>query len=113
MSSKTLLTILEWKKAIDASDGFILRALSGKSVAFSLGSGQVSRILKRLADNSQLPKSLARKISGHSLRVGAAQDWTNKGISLPQLMVLGGWEKSDTVMRYISGSRIQIEKINL
>jgi site-specific recombinase XerD len=112
ISSKTLRTILEWKKAIYASDGLILRALSGKSIALSLGSGQVSRILKKLADRAELPKSLACNISGHSLRVGAAQDWTNKGISLPQLMVLGGWEKPDTVIRYISKSRIQFERLD-
>ena len=64
--------------------------------------------LKKLAKKAKVPKSISRNISGYSLRVGAAQDLTNKGISLPQLMVLGGWEKPDTVFRYISKSRIQL-----
>ncbi len=111
ISRQTLHQITEWQRAIKADGGFILRALSRRSVSASLGSGQVSRILKKLAEKAQLPKAVARNISGHSLRVGAAQDWTNKGISLPQLMVLGGWEKPDTVIRYISKSRIQLERL--
>jgi site-specific recombinase XerD len=113
ISKQTLQEVGKWRRAINADDGFILRGLSKKSVSPSLGSGQVSRILKRLAEKAQLPKSISRNISGHSLRVGAAQDWTNKGISLPQLMVLGGWEKPDTVIRYISKSRIQLERLDL
>lgn len=113
ISGQTQREIAKWKKAVNADNGFILRALSIKSISPSLGSGQVSRILKKLAEKSQLPESISHNVSGHSLRVGAAQDWTNKGISLPQLMVLGGWEKPDTVIRYISKSRIQLEKLDL
>jgi site-specific recombinase XerD len=113
ISGQTQREIARWRRAINADNGFILRALSIKSVSPSLGSGQVSRILKKLAEKAQLPESFSRNVSGHSLRVGAAQDWTNKGISLPQLMVLGGWEKPDTVIRYISKSRIQLERLDL
>ena len=113
ISKQTLREVAKWQRAINADDGFILRGLSIKSISPSLGSGQVSRILKKLAEKAQLPKSISRNFSGHSLRVGAAQDWTNKGISLPQLMVLGGWEKPDTVIRYIGKSRIQLEKLDL
>ena len=111
ISKQTLREVAKWQRAINADDGFILRGVSKKSVSPCLGSGQVSRILKKLAEKARLPKSVGRNISGHSLRVGAAQDWTNKGISLPQLMVLGGWEKPDTVIRYISKSRIQLERL--
>ena len=113
ISRPTLQEVAKWQRAINTDNGFILRALSKKSISPSLGSGQVSRILKRLAEEAQLPESISRNISGHSLRVGAAQDWTTKGISLPQLMVLGGWEKPDTVIRYISKSRIQLERLDL
>jgi integrase len=113
ISWQTLQEVGKWRRAINADDGFILRGLSKKSVSPSLGSGQVSRILKRLAEKAQLPKSISRNISGHSLRVGAAQDWTNKGISLPQLMVLGGWEKPDTAIRYIAKLRSRVERLPL
>jgi site-specific recombinase XerD len=111
ISRQTLHQITEWQRAIKADDGFILRALSRRSVSASLGSGQVSRILKRLAVKAQLPKAVSRNISGHSLRVGAAQDWTSRGISLPQLMILGGWEKPDTAIRYVGSSRLNLEQL--
>jgi hypothetical protein len=34
------------------------------------------------------------------MRVGGAQDLLNSGASLPQIMVKGGWAKTDTVLRY-------------
>ncbi len=42
-----------------------------------------------------------RKISGHSTRVGAAQDLLKSKISIAQIMQKGRWSKIDTVMRYI------------
>ena len=78
-----------------------------------LGAGQIGRIFKKLAEKAQLPISITQNISGHSLRAGAAQDWTNKGVSLPQLMVLGGWEKPDTAIHYIGQSRLRIEGLHI
>ncbi|WP_017348554.1 tyrosine-type recombinase/integrase [Pantoea sp. A4] len=39
--------------------------------------------------------------SGHSARVGAAQDMARKGYSVAQIMQEGTWTKTETVMRYI------------
>lgn len=39
--------------------------------------------------------------SGHSARVGAAQDMARKGVSLAQIMQEGTWTQTQTVMRYI------------
>ena len=48
---------------------------------------------------------MVQSISGHSMRVGGAQDLLNIGASLPQIMVKGGWSKTDTVMRYVDRVR--------
>ncbi|MBT8571917.1 tyrosine-type recombinase/integrase [Polynucleobacter paneuropaeus] len=42
-----------------------------------------------------------QSISGHSLRVGAAQDLLHSGASMPIIMQRGRWSKTDTVMRYV------------
>jgi integrase len=47
----------------------------GQKITKSLGSRQISRIYKRLAKRAGLNKELIDQISGHSLRVGHAQDW--------------------------------------
>ncbi|MGK3138697.1 tyrosine-type recombinase/integrase [Pantoea trifolii] len=39
--------------------------------------------------------------SGHSARVGAAQDMARKGVSITQIMQEGTWTQTQTVMRYI------------
>lgn len=39
--------------------------------------------------------------SGHSARVGAAQDMAAKGYSIAQIMQEGTWKKPETLMRYI------------
>jgi site-specific recombinase XerD len=113
ISTETLEQIKAWQAEISASAGPILRAVSSKGIGSSLGAGQIGRILKNLARRAQLPEAVERNISGHSLRVGAAQDWAIRGISLPQLMVLGGWEKPDTVIRYIGKARVTLEGLRL
>jgi len=79
----------------------------------SLSAGQIGRIFKKLAQSAGLPSAVTQHISGYSIRVGAAQDWTSKGISLPQLMILGGWEKPDTAIRYVGQSRLKLEGLQL
>lgn len=39
--------------------------------------------------------------TGHSARVGAAQDMTENGYSLAQIMHEGTWRKAETVLGYI------------
>ena len=48
-----------------------------------------------------LDESKIASISGHSMRVGAAQDLLNSGASMPIIMQRGRWSKTDTVMRYV------------
>lgn len=46
-------------------------------------------------------KGRYRGWSGHSARVGAAQDLAGKGYSVAQIMQEGTWKKPETLMRYI------------
>ncbi|QHM75507.1 Tyrosine recombinase XerC [Mixta theicola] len=46
-------------------------------------------------------KNRYRRWSGHSARVGAAQDLARKGYSVAQIMQEGTWKKPETLMRYI------------
>jgi hypothetical protein len=42
-----------------------------------------------------LDESAIEGISGHSMRVGAAQDLLNSGASMPFIMQKGRWSKTD------------------
>lgn len=40
-------------------------------------------------------------VSGHSLRVGAAQDLLIEGYEVTAIMRAGGWSNAETVSRYL------------
>ena len=47
-------------------------------------------------------------VSGHSLRVGAAQDLLIRGYDLAAIMRAGGWSDASTVSRYLRFSQHNI-----
>ena len=49
-------------------------------------------------------------VSGHALRVGAAQDLLTKGYDLAAIMRAGGWSNAQTVSRYLRFSQHNIWK---
>ena len=106
LSQETSAAINTWLDSAQIKTGYLLRGIriDGK-VCPELGASQVSRIFKGLAQKTKLDPHIVNAISGHSMRVGAAQDLLINGASLPQIMVKGGWVKTDTVMRYIDKVR--------
>jgi len=100
-------TALEnWLNLSKIRDGFILRGISPTNeVQGELSAGQIGRVFKCLAKKAGLCSEAIEGISGHSMRVGGAQDLLIKGASLPQIMVKGGWVKTDTALRYIERLR--------
>jgi site-specific recombinase XerD len=72
-----------------------------QKITGTLCAGQINRIYKRLAKRAGLSDEFIEQISGHSLRVGHAQDMVNSGESMPMIMSKGRWSKTDTVMRYV------------
>jgi site-specific recombinase XerD len=102
LRAHTMLAIEQWTNAAKLSEGPILRSIDrGENIGSTLGSGQINRIYKRIARQADLDPDLIARISGHSFRVGAAQDLLASGASMPAIMQRGGWSKADTVMRYL------------
>ncbi len=97
--------ILEWFKASGISDRFLFKGVArGEKIKEELSPAQINRIYKRIARKSRVDQSLLSNISGHSMRVGAAQGLLRSGASLPMMMERGRWSKADTVMRYIENA---------
>jgi site-specific recombinase XerD len=96
-----------WLSQAKLKDGFLFRGINNAiDIAQELKSSQINRIFKRLAKDANLPKEIIDHISGHSMRVGAAQDLLRSGASMPMIMNKGRWSKTDTVMRYLENSSI-------
>ena len=99
---ETWLAIQEWINLSNINSGLLFRGVNrGYKITNALGVGQIGRIYKRLVRTAGLDEKLAKHISGHSMRVGAAQDLLLSGASLPIIMARGRWSKPDTVMRYV------------
>lgn len=102
ITSQTYVQILAWIQKTKITEGKLLRGVIGKNkITEGLTGAQIGRIFKFVAKSAGIDKDTVKQISGHSIRVGAAQDLLIAGASLPQIMAKGGWTKVDTVMRYI------------
>ncbi len=102
ITSQTYNQLLAWIQIAKITEGKILRGVIGKNkISKGLTGAQIGRIFKQLAKTAGIEIDTVKQISGHSIRVGAAQDLLQNGASLPQIMAKGGWTKVDTVMRYI------------
>ena len=95
--------LIEWIKELPNGQEYLMVGIDrgGRISRSSLGCGQVNRIYKRIARDAGFDKLVVDGISGHSMRVGAAQDLLNSGASMPIIMQRGRWSKIDTVMRYV------------
>lgn len=102
LAANTAAALQGWMSAAQINEGFIFRGIRPSGlITQSLCESRISRIYKNLARKAGLSEPIVEAISGHSMRVGGAQDLLHHGASLPQIMVKGGWSKTDTVMRYV------------
>lgn len=105
LSDMTQQALLAWIDASNIETGKLFRGIKrGQVITDNLSSAQVNRIYKSIAAKSSNDESLVKHISGHSMRIGAAQDLLIAGASLPMIMQRGRWSKADTVMRYIENT---------
>jgi integrase len=102
LSEATQQAILNWINASNISDGMLFRGIKrGNNLSKGLSSAHINRIYKQIASKTNIDSATLGNISGHSMRVGAAQDLLISGASLPVIMQRGRWSKADTMMRYV------------
>ena len=70
------------------------------AVGERLDASQVPRIFKAMAERAGLPVEVVERISGHSTRVGAAQDMVAGGIGMAAILHAGRWKTTTMVNRY-------------
>lgn len=106
-SQRATDAIQTWIDKAKLIDGFLFRGINNAiDVNPALKCSQINHIYKRLAKEAKLPKEITDHISGHSMRVGAAQDLMTSGASMPLIMNKGLWSKTDTIMRNLEGVNI-------
>jgi len=105
LSQRAHQALVEWIKQLPKEQEMLFCGLNrALDTSSQIGAGQINRIYKKIAKKAGLDESTIKAISGHSMRVGAAQDLLNSGASMPIIMQRGRWSKTDTVMRYLEHS---------
>ncbi len=90
-----------WLSASGIGDGPLFRSMrKDGTLGGRLPASQVPRIYKAMAERAGLPEQTVRRLSGHSPRVGAAQDMIASGIGIPAIMQAGRWKNAQMVQRY-------------
>jgi integrase len=90
-----------WLDAAGIEAGPMFRAVrKGGRVGPPLTAGDVARIFKATGVRAGLTTEEAARISGHSTRVGAAQDLIRYGGDLPGAMQAGRWRSPEMLARY-------------
>jgi site-specific recombinase XerD len=91
-----------WLEAANISEGWLFRRVNpGWAGADALHPHSIGRILKQRAIAAGLPAEIACRLSGHSMRVGAAQDMVANGADILPIMRSGGWKSISVVARYV------------
>ncbi|MDE0254574.1 MAG: tyrosine-type recombinase/integrase, partial [Rhodospirillaceae bacterium] len=101
LARDTVRLVRAWLDRSGITDGRLFRSVGkGGRLGEGLDPSQVPRILKGMAQRAGLPAAVVRDLSGHSARVGAAQDMIAAGIELPAVLQAGRWKSTAMVNRY-------------
>ena len=88
----------QWLANAGHSDGALFRSVpKGGKLGGQLAAPEVARIIRRFANRAGVN---AAGVSGHSCRVGAAQDQVGAGLDLVSVMQSGGWASAAMPARY-------------
>jgi integrase len=102
LAREARIALDEWRRAMHIKKGPIFLAIKqdGSVGSKPITSAEVARTFKRIAKCIGLDAAAAGNISGHSTRIGAAQDLTTAGAALPEIMAAGGWRSPGMPARY-------------
>ena len=92
--------VREWMQRSGVCDGRLFRSLCRGVVGAGLDASQVPRIFKAMAKRAGVSGAVVQHISGHSTRVGAAQDMVASGIGMAAILHAGRWKTTTMVNRY-------------
>jgi len=106
LSRETVKWLTIWLDHAKINEGPIFRRLIGRDqIGDVLHPGSIAPIFKRVAQWIGMPARFVEEVSGHSTRVGAAQDLAELDINLAAITQAGGWKSTRMPLQYA-------EKIN-
>ncbi len=101
LSNDTLQRVRAWMDEAGVEEGYLFRAVHrGCASEQPMVNSSVRRLVKRAAERAGLKEASVR-LSGHSMRVGGAQDMLMAGFDALAIMQAGGWKTPHIVLRYV------------
>jgi integrase len=106
LSRETVKWLNVWLEHSKITEGAVFRRLIGRDeIGDALNPGSIAPIFKRVAQWIGMPARFVAEVSGHSTRVGAAQDLAALDIDLAAITQAGRWKSTRMPLQYA-------EKIN-
>jgi integrase/recombinase XerD len=114
LSPTTQNLVAQWLEASMIEEGPLFGGLHTRKLSGEyMNTASIRRIVKRAARRAKVSQCEANDLSGHSMRIGAAQDMMVAGIDHIAIMHAGGWKSIDVLARYVenaSGSQIHARR---
>lgn len=105
-STSTMLKL--WIEMAEINEGAVFRGLHTRKVgSVALNTSSIRRLIKSAAQRANLPEEIIQSLSGHSMRIGAAQDMLVTGFDQLTIMQAGGWKTAHIVLRYVENSAME------
>ena len=97
-----------WLAAAEIQNGPLFRSLHLRRISgTALDTCSIRRLVKRAALRAGCDGLTAMALSGHSMRVGAAQDMLVAGFDSLAIMQAGGWKTPNVLLRYVENTATQ------
>lgn len=106
LSHRSADLVSRWLDQSYLTEGALFRGLhTAKAGSGSLETSSIRRMIKVAAKRAGL-EDAAAELSGHSMRVGGAQDLMMSGHDTLLIMTAGGWKNVEVVARYVEKAAI-------
>jgi integrase/recombinase XerD len=114
LAPETAARVRAWLDAARLRSGPLFRGLhTGRVSDVALDTSSVRRRIKVAAKRARLSSEVVSGLSGHSMRIGAAQDMMLSGFDTLGIMQAGGWRTQSVLFRYVenaSAARIHVRR---
>ena len=105
LSPATATCVRAWLNAAELHEGPLFRGLHVRRLSDRpLVTSSIRRLIKAAAQRARVEPELVRSLSGHSMRVGAAQDMMVAGADIIGIMHAGGWKSYAVLARYVENA---------
>jgi integrase/recombinase XerD len=105
LSPDTVKLIRRWIVKAELKSGPLFRSLHLHRIADGpLCTSSIRRLIKRATERAGFDPDLISALSGHSMRIGAAQDMLVAGFDALAIMQAGGWKSANVVLRYVENA---------